>query len=80
MYKRQFLESGGLAAVCKDGKWGFLDKNGQEVLPFAWDNARSFSEGVAAVERDGLWGYISLRGEIAVPLQYTGAKPFSRCV
>ncbi len=72
-----FLESDGLAAVCKDGKWGFLDKNGQEVLPFEWDSACSFSEGVAAVEKDGLWGYISLRGEIAVPLQYIGAKPFS---
>lgn len=72
-----FLESDGLAAVCKDGKWGFIDKTGQKVLPFEWDNACSFSEEVAAVEKDGLWGYISLRGEEAIPLQYIGAKPFS---
>ena len=72
-----FLESDGLAAVCKDGKWGFIDKTGQEVLPFEWDNACSFSSEVAAVEKDGLWGYISLRGEAAIPLQYLQAKPFS---
>ena len=58
-------------------EWGFIDKTGQEVLPFEWDNACSFSEEVAAVEKDGLWGYISLRGEEAIPLQYIGAKPFS---
>lgn len=72
-----FLESDSLAAVCKNGKWGFIDKTGQKVLPFIWDNACSFSSEVAAVEQDGLWGYLSLRGELAIPLQYLQAKPFS---
>ena len=26
----------GLAGVCLDGKWGFIDKTGREVTPFKY--------------------------------------------
>lgn len=41
--------SEGLAAVKKDGKWGYIDKTGKTVIPFSYDYAFSFSEGLAVV-------------------------------
>jgi hypothetical protein len=34
-----------LAAVKKDGKYGFVDKTGNVNIPFKFDNAGYFSEG-----------------------------------
>ena len=39
--------SGGYAAVKKDGKWGYIDENGDVVVDFKYDWAADFSEGVA---------------------------------
>lgn len=41
--------SEGLAAFCKDGKWGFLDTKGEEVIPAKYDQATPFSDGRAFV-------------------------------
>lgn len=47
------LFSYGLARVCKDGKWGFIDLNGDEAIPCIYDiNVGRFSEGLALVELD----------------------------
>lgn len=39
----------GLAAVKKDGKWGYIDTTGQVVIPFQYDQAYHFNEGKALV-------------------------------
>lgn len=41
--------SDGLAAVKKNGKWGFIDESGKAVIPFEYDDVMSFSEGKAVV-------------------------------
>ncbi len=38
-----------LAAVKKDGKWGYIDTAGQVVVPFQYDLAYNFNEGLAVV-------------------------------
>ena len=38
-----------LAAVKKDGKWGYIDMEGNTVIPFQFDYAFPFSEGLAVV-------------------------------
>lgn len=38
-----------LAAVKKDGKWGYIDKTGAVVIPFQYDRAYEFNEGYAIV-------------------------------
>ena len=43
------LFSEGYAAVCKDGKWGYIDKTGREVIPCQYDWANPFHEGLASV-------------------------------
>lgn len=39
----------GLFQAKKDNKWGFIDINGQLVIPAQFDSARDFSEGLAGV-------------------------------
>ena len=48
-----------IAAVMKDGKWGFIDANGNVVVDYSYNAAKSFASGMAAVMKDGKWGYIS---------------------
>ena len=52
----------GRAKVKKNGKYGFIDINGTEVVPFIYDEAWSFSEGRAEVKKDDKWGYVDLNG------------------
>ncbi|MCL1808429.1 MAG: WG repeat-containing protein [Clostridiales bacterium] len=76
---QQFSE--GMAAVMLDGKWGFIDKAGNEVVPPEYEVVRQFSEGMAAVKsgdwRTGKWGFIDKAGNVAVPFSYDGAGSFS---
>ena len=62
--------SEGLAAVEKDGLWGFIDTQGNIVSELQWDFVFGFSEGLAAVEKDDLWGFIDTRGNIVSELQW----------
>lgn len=43
--------SEGLAAVKKNGKWGFIDETGKVVIDFKYDYAGSFNEGFSVVAR-----------------------------
>ncbi len=71
--------SDGLAAVCLNGKWGYIDKTGAEIIPPIYSVAQPFSEGLAVVglEADGLVGYIDKTGVEVIPPTFNGANPFS---
>jgi hypothetical protein len=64
----------GLAAVTKDGKWGFIDKSGTLVIPLELDYGGAFQEGVRWIydPYDGLYGAIDRSGEIRIPFEYDG--------
>ena len=49
--------SEGLAGVCRDGKWGFIDTSGREVVPCKYDAIDDFHEGMARVNVGGRWRY-----------------------
>jgi|GEM_PF-5651114 len=57
--------------------WGWLDENGEVVIPPQYDEAGDFHEGLAAVSRKGLWGYIDRSGREAIPLEYLTASHFA---
>ena len=59
------------------GKWGFIDENGEEVIPCVYDFSYDFSEGLAPVKRDGKGGYVNRDGEIVIPLIYNSVSSFS---
>ena len=49
----------------KDGKYGFVDKDGNVVVDYIYDDATSQNNfGYAAVKKDGKWGSIDDRGTV----------------
>ncbi|MCH2045095.1 MAG: WG repeat-containing protein [Saprospiraceae bacterium] len=52
-----------LAGVKKWDKWGFIDIEGNEIIPFVYDFAGNFRDGVAEVIQHNTIFYINHRGE-----------------
>ena len=50
--------SEGMAGVEKDGKIGYINKEGKIVIEPQFDYADGFSEGMARVKKIGKWGFI----------------------
>jgi hypothetical protein len=76
-YLRLASFSNGTAAVCRDGKWGFIDREGNETVPLKYDRIEPFSEGLAVVSAGGKWGYVDSTGTEIIPLRFSGALSFS---
>jgi hypothetical protein len=67
-YEEAYYLREGLAAVKLNGKWGYIDKDKNEVFPLIYDYAESFNQdvrGLAWVELNGRGYYIDRNG---VPL------------
>jgi serine/threonine protein kinase len=60
----------GLMPVENNGEYGYINKEGKEVIPFIYDKAFYFKEGLALVENDGKYGYIDKEGNEVIPLMY----------
>lgn len=86
---RQFSEC--LAAVQKSttkkseekGKWGFINSHFDEVIPFNYQDAKSFVNGLAAVREyqnygDGKWGFIDKAGKLIIGHKFDNAYSFSK--
>lgn len=49
----------------KDGKWGFVDKNGDTVIENKYDMVTELNEyGFAGIKEDGKWGIVNSEGKI----------------
>lgn len=60
-----------LFAVQKNGKWGFADKNGKEIVEAKYDRVTEFNEyGFAGIKKEGKWGAINKDGKIVVEPSY----------
>lgn len=66
----------GLALVGKDGKWGFINTDGQEQIPLRYDDLNPFSEGLADVRLGGKWGFVNAEGKVVIPIKYEFVYPF----
>ncbi|MDR2087746.1 MAG: WG repeat-containing protein [Clostridiales Family XIII bacterium] len=61
----------GLAAVHRNGKWGYIDKTGNRAISVEEGySVFPFSEGLAAVHKDERIGYIDKTGKLTIPLEY----------
>lgn len=67
----------GLAAVCKDGKWGFIDKLGKEIIPCVYDEVSDFKFGVSVVKSNEKEGIINKYGKSITPIKYDWIDSFS---
>lgn len=70
----------GMAAVRKNGKWGYVNTEGKEVIPCEYRAVRDFSEGLAAVQQKGRWGFINTSGAWVIKAQYSSAGDFKQGV
>lgn len=47
-----------------DSKWGFVDRNYKEVIPYKYDKVEPFYKGLAYFKAANIEGYINKRGDI----------------
>lgn len=72
----------GLARAARkdsEGGWryGYLDKNGETVIPLIYTWGSYFREGMAVIERDGKRGYIDKSGTLVIPCEWDDAGNFA---
>lgn len=66
---RPFAE--GLAAVRRNGQWGYVDTLLQTVIDFEYAKALDLRDGWAAVrDQRGRWGIIDRQGRVQLPFRY----------
>jgi hypothetical protein len=61
----------GLLKVKLDGLYGFINIDGEEIIPPTYDDARDFSKhGFAQVKKGEKWGVINTAGEIVIDIKH----------
>jgi hypothetical protein len=66
-----------LAIVRANNKYGYIAKNGKEVIPVVYDGANDFVDGMAIVGSKDKLGYIDKKGRPVTPIKYDSIRPFS---
>ncbi|MBN1525499.1 MAG: WG repeat-containing protein [Spirochaetales bacterium] len=70
--------SNGLAAVGNSTTtMGYIDRNGNRVIPFVYTNPLQFQNGLAPVQKKGTWGFIDKTGKVVVDFQFDRVSDFS---
>ena len=70
------LYHNGLAYVRLDDKYGFINREGEIVIPLEYEYAHDFIEGLAAVRLNGKWGFIDTVGNRVIPFKYDDVGDF----
>lgn len=66
-----------IARKRKTGKFGFIDRRGNEIIPCVWRSVGPFSEYMAAVIDDNKrCGYVDVTGRLAIPCVFEEGWPF----
>lgn len=69
---RELLISNTLYLDKKDGKYGYVNKDGVVVVDYIYDDAREQNEfGYSSVKKDGMWGCIDSKGKQVIAPSYT---------
>lgn len=65
------LTSNNIFLSKKDGKYGYINKNGEVVVDYIYDDAtEQNSYGYVAVKKDGLWGSLDYNGKVVIEPVY----------
>lgn len=75
-YAEPFM-GGQYTAVKIDGKWRFINKNGEFASDQTYDGAKAFVNGMAAVCIEGKWGFVDESERIVIEPQYNDASYFN---
>lgn len=61
------LKSNTLFLVKKDDKYGYVNKNGEQIVDYIYDDAKEQnSYGYCAVKKDGVWGVLASDGTVVL--------------
>ncbi len=60
----------------RSDKYGYLDRDGNVVIPPMYDEASFFQEGLAGVKLNGRWGYIDTSGAMVIEPRFDKASFF----
>ena len=63
-------------SIMEEGQYGFINKEGNSVIPCKYEEARDFSDGLAAVAGKGGWGYIDKNNNVVIPFFFEDADDF----
>lgn len=68
---KEIFKENTLFASSKEGKWGFVDKDGKEIVEYKYDMVTEFNNyGYAGIKKDNVWGVINKDGNIVVEPSY----------
>lgn len=63
--------------VNNNGKVGFADSDGNEVIKCQYESAQPFANGCAIVTKSGKYGIINATGKVLLPLKYTQVQKWN---
>lgn len=67
----EILKNSSIFLKKQDGKYGYVDKDGNVVVDYIYDDAKEQNAyGYAAVKKDGKWGAIDSKGNITSEIEY----------
>lgn len=70
--EQDILKSNTLFLRKKDGKYGFVNKDGVVIVNYIYDDATEQDEyGFSSIKKDGKWGAIDQKGNIVVEPKYS---------
>lgn len=69
-----YFSDNGLALAKSDGKYGFIDKNGKEIIDFQFQDAHGFKYDLAAVKLNDKWGFVNTNGDLVINCEFDNVK------
>lgn len=76
-YEIQGPYCNGLARVRMNKKWGYIDKNGAEIVKPKYIQVENFNEGLARVRGQKGWGLIDTTGTIILVAEFNYISDFT---
>lgn len=73
----QVFDENGLAMVDKNGKYGAINKRGETVIPFQYDQLWPSQEGMIPFAQNGKFGYLNSSGKVVIPAQFEKTSGFN---
>jgi hypothetical protein len=73
-----YFFSEGFARICLNGKYGYINRQGKDLVYPKYSKASHFHNGMAKVEMDRHIGYIDTTGKEVLPTQYFFGTDFKK--
>ncbi len=59
-----------LVCVIQNGRYGFINKENEIIIPFQYDGADNFYDSIAIIKQNDKYGAIDKTGKIVIPVVY----------